>query len=229
MEKESLDMSRRRFTLIELLVVIAIIAILAAMLLPALSKAREKAREVSCKSQLKQIGMGTLMYCDDNNDAFPIYSWTSATGWWPASSVGGPRYFLDQYVGDDKMWFCSSNMSGSMTSNDYETKSNYLYTTTPRTASHAAEILKTPSKGVIWSEKTVAQPFAFAGLDGAHEMDLTYRYDANQWVNCRIGFPHAGGNLDNMAFADGHVDAMRPHQFKFTDTYPTCATLGINW
>jgi len=63
---------RRGFTLIELLVVIAIIAILAAILFPVFARAREKARQTTCTSNLKQIGLATMMYVQDYDERFPL-------------------------------------------------------------------------------------------------------------------------------------------------------------
>lgn len=80
----------RTFTLIELLVVIGIIAILAAMLMPALGKAREKARQTECINQLKQISLGIEMYKGDNRGRFPY--WIS--------------YMYPDYINSTKVYQC---------------------------------------------------------------------------------------------------------------------------
>src|SRR5687767_9685776 len=81
-------MRRRGFTLIELLVVIAIIAILAAILFPVFAQAREAARKTSCRSNLKQIGMGIMMYVQDYDEQFPAR--TDPTGTFGAAGHARP-------------------------------------------------------------------------------------------------------------------------------------------
>lgn len=106
---------RRAFTLIELLVVIAIIAILAAILFPVFAKARAAARKTSCLSNLKQIGLGSLMYVQDYDEKFhpqyaivpkggaapPFYYYQDGSNWYLA-----PHNFPQPYIKNQNVFRC---------------------------------------------------------------------------------------------------------------------------
>jgi prepilin-type N-terminal cleavage/methylation domain-containing protein/prepilin-type processing-associated H-X9-DG protein len=115
---------RRAFTLIELLVVIAIIAILASLLLPALSRAKKKAQQAACLSNLKQIGIAFVMYLDEHEDHFPdrrdlksslpggYHPWTS----WPTSDprAGWAAIVLQNYCPNSDVWSCPGVTASSL-------------------------------------------------------------------------------------------------------------------
>jgi prepilin-type N-terminal cleavage/methylation domain-containing protein/prepilin-type processing-associated H-X9-DG protein len=97
---------RSGFTLIELLVVIAIIAILAAILFPVFAKAREKARQSSCLSNLKQLALGVLQYAQDYDERFPM-----AVAGGPTPPVYLFPELIDPYLKNTQIWQCPSKMN----------------------------------------------------------------------------------------------------------------------
>jgi len=108
-------MQKKGFTLIELLVVIAIIAILAAILFPVFAKAREKARQSSCASNLKQLSLSIMQYKQDYDEAYPLsYPNVSPNG--TQNSGGGVTYWwmdcIAPYVKNTQVFHCPSGDRG---------------------------------------------------------------------------------------------------------------------
>ncbi len=105
---------KKAFTLVELLVVIAIIALLMAILMPVLSKAKEQARDMVCRSNLRQYGLAGIMYLQDNEGAFPVtHTYLFTSDWHPCqwhdkarwATVDGPMW---PYLRDKNIHLCPS-------------------------------------------------------------------------------------------------------------------------
>ncbi len=207
---------KRGFTLIELLVVIAIIAILAAILFPVFAKAREKARQTSCLSNVKQMGLAAMMYIQDYDEIFfprctGTWGQPGAVYWYPRSTAE-PGLIMP-YVKNMQVFICPSE----------QTRRGYGYNIGLGFVELAR--VNKPAEKVVFSDDTFGSAVLYHPSQGVYNWGANFvnppgsTGSAIQWgVNCPYG-RHNG--FVNVAFADGHAKAMKPLELwsNGTDTY----------
>ncbi len=199
-------MRKHGFTLIELLVVIAIIAILAAILFPVFARAREKARQASCSSNLKQIAIGILMYAQDYDEMFPLLAPYN-----PAPCQAYLQDNLDPYLKNRQIWMCpSANLQYWCTysvpswyiqnkSCTYGVQDNLFYWHFNASGDHFGRVGQPKTLASIQRPAEI-----YMGCDSAYYTNWIHagaNIDSGG-IN-RMRFPHNDGA--NFMFCDGHV------------------------
>ena len=198
---------RSGFTLIELLVVIAIIAILAAILFPVFARAREKARQTACLSNVKQITLAAMMYASDNSEMMP------QSGYLAADGTTWVRWYdkLEPYLRNEQILRCPSSGSASIATRNY----GFVRQTTGYRGSTGSFVHPdgTSISGIAApvSLARVTAPSETALMaDGSHwylELAFWYRTDSPDTsvggAYYHVSDRHNGGA--NVGFFDGHA------------------------